>query len=215
MKATLPLCVLLLMGSCGPETDDDDTTGPPPGDCAEADLFEAEACAQTYCGAAEVAVGTGSSEFAPLSDGEEVVIRYGAQGGYHIDITAQMYNLCPIVYLVPSMHVDMGDGELVEIFTQNRHVQALRTEPDVSSEQQFWGIRGFVPCEYWPDDPDHDIECNDGGQGSEGHLEDFEVVIRMEAWDHNVGEDGESPQTCEESIRCAVDEVRVQPTCCE
>lgn len=199
---------LLLLPNCGTPTDDDDSGPPVPEDCAEDDLYEAVACGQTFCGAPTVEGGTGASTFEALQEGDEVTVRFGAQGGYHIDLTAEMYNLCPIVYLVPTMYVDPGDGNLVEIFTQNRHVQALRIDPNETSQQQFWGIRGFVPCEYWPDDPENNLECGNGAQGSAGHIEDLDVVIKMEAWDHNEGPDGE------QKVRYAVDEIRVDPVCC-
>ncbi|MCP4871197.1 MAG: hypothetical protein GY898_21010 [Proteobacteria bacterium] len=191
--------------------DDDDMTSPPPEGCSEVDLYEPDACEDpAYCGAASVEVGTGSDGWEPLTDGQEVPIWYGSQGGYHIDITARMDNLCPIVFLVPSMYLDPGDGgELVEIFTQTRHVQAVRQEPQVSPLQDFWGIRGFVPCEYWPvDEQNPDITCGEDEQGSAGRIDQFEVVIKMEAWDHNLSPAGE------DRFRFDDDEQRVQPVCC-
>lgn len=210
MIRTLPLAFMLLMG-CPSNDDDDDATSPPPTDCPDGDLYEPEACADpAYCGPASVEVGTGSDGFDTLVDGQEVPIWYGSQGGYHIDITARMDNLCPIVFLVPSMFLDPGDGsEPVEIFTQTRHVQAVRIEPEVSAVQDFWGIRGFVPCEYWPEDPENpDITCGDGNQGSAGRIDQFEVIIKMEGWDHNLSPSGE------DRYRFDSDERRVQPVCC-
>jgi len=214
----VPLALVLLIG-CPPiddddQGDDDDSTQPPaptPEDCPEEQLYEPEACGDpAYCGAAVIEVGTGSDGFEPLTAGQEVPIWYGSQGGYHIDITARMNNLCPIVFLEPSMLLDLGKGEEpIEIFTQTRHVQAVRVEPDESPMQDFWGIRGFVPCEYWPTDPQNpDINCGDGQQGSAGHIDDFSVIFRMKVWDHNVGPNGE------ERYRSATDEQRVQPVCC-
>ncbi|MEE2828586.1 MAG: hypothetical protein VX498_05330 [Myxococcota bacterium] len=187
---------LLLLGCEGGDDDDD----LPPPDCPDGELFEATACDEVYCGEPVAQIGTGTSGYEALTDGQEVPIWFGAQGGYHIDITVEMNNFCPIVFLRPSLWLDSGDGsELIEIFDQNRHVQAVRVEPTVSPLQQFWGIRGFVPCEHWPDDPDRELSCGSGA-GSEGHLEDFVVEIRMEVEDHNG--------------RLASDTKRVQPVCC-
>ena len=186
--------------------DDDSAADDDDDDCPEP--YEAEACAELFCGPPTVEVGTGTDGFEPLKEGTLVPVVYGPQGGYHIDMTAEMTNLCPIVYLEPSVYLDPGDGgELVQLFTQLRHIQALRAEPDKSSLQHFWGIRGFVPCAYWPDDPNHDLECG-GGAGSAGRIEDFEVVLKMEAWDHSVGPAGE------EQYRYGAGERRVQPYCC-
>ena len=192
--AASSLVVLLLSCSSG---DDDDLTPP---DCSNGELFDAIACDEVYCGGPVARIGTGPNAYEPLSDEQEVPIWFGAQGGYHIDITVEMDNLCPIVFLRPSMWLDPGDGSpLVQIFDQNRHVQAVRVEPTVSPLQQFWGIRGFVPCEHWPDDPERELTCGKGA-GIAGHLEDFEVEIRMEVEDHNG--------------RLASDTKRVQPVCC-
>ena len=175
--------------------------GPPlPQDCSDELLFEATACDEVYCGEATVEVGSGSGGFQAIAEGGELIIWYGPQGGYHVDITAEMQNFCPIVFLRPSLWLDRGDGTKLEmIFEQTRHVQAVRVEPTVSPRQQFWGIRGFVPCEHWPEDPEHEVECG-AGAGSEGHLEQFEIELRIEAEDHNG--------------RIATDSRRVQPTCC-
>lgn len=198
-RSLLSLMTGLLLGvaACGPPGDDDDLTPP---DCTSGELFEATACDEIYCGPATAKLGTGASGYEVLDDGDEVPIVFGVQGGYHLDITVEMDNFCPIVFLRPSIWRDPGDGgELEQIFDQNRHVQAVRVEPFDSPLQQFWGIRGFVPCEHWPDDPNNELECGNGA-GSEGHLEDFEVEIRLEVEDHNG--------------RIASDTKRVQPVCC-
>jgi len=186
----------MLSGCSGPANDDDFSGG-----CAPEDVFAATACDEQYCGAPVARLGGGASGYLPLADGDTVPVIYGAQGGYHIDLAVEMDNFCPIVFIRPSMWLDRGDGsDLISIFDQNRHVQAVRVEPFDSPLQQFWGLRGFVPCEHWPDDPDHPVECGDG-RGSDGYIEDFEVEIRVEVEDHNG--------------RIATDSKRVQPYCCD
>ena len=192
------LIVMLGLGACG--VSDDDDTG---GNCPSGELFDATACDEEYCGPAIARLGTGIGGYEPLSDGDEVDIRYGAQGGYHIDVTVEMDNFCPIVFLRPQMLVDPGDGgELIPIFDQNRHVQAVRVEPNDSALQQFWGIRAFVPCEYWPFGPEEPVIGPGCGpdQSTAGMLQNFEIVIRLEVEDHNG--------------RIASDSKQLQPVCC-
>jgi hypothetical protein len=193
------LALLLVLAGCG-VSDDDDTTA---GNCSSGEFFDATACDEEYCGPAIARLGTGIGGYDLLQDGDEVDIRYGAQGGYHIDITVEMDNLCPIVFLRPQMLVDPGDGgDLIPVFDQNRHVQAVRVEPNESSLQQFWGIRGFVPCEYWPfapDEPKGGPGCGPD-QSSAGLLQNFEIEIRLEVEDHNG--------------RMASDSKQLQPVCC-
>ena len=175
------LALLLLAAGCGGEGDDDDSIS----NCSTDELFSATACDEEYCGSAVVRLGQGVNGYLSLDEGESVPIVYGAQGGYHIDLAVEMDNFCPIVFIRPSLWLDPGDGgELVSIFEQNRHVQAVRVEPFESPLQQFWGLRAFIPCEHWPNDPDHPVECGDG-RGSAGFIEDYELEVRVEVEDHN------------------------------
>ena len=175
------LVLLLLAAGCAGEGDDDDTIS----NCSPDDIFSATACDEEYCGPAVVRLGQGVNGYLPLDEGASVPVMYGAQGGYHIDLAVEMDNFCPIVFIRPSLWLDPGDGgELVSIFEQNRHVQAVRVEPFESPLQQFWGLRAFIPCEHWPNDPDHPVECGDG-RGSSGFIEDYELEVRVEVEDHN------------------------------
>lgn len=190
------LLTLALVGCTDDSPSDDDGVAT----CSVDDLFVAEHCGETYCGLPTVEVGSGATEFEPLEDGDEVDIWFGSQGGYHIDFAAEMTALCPIVYLHATLWLDPGDGsDLVEVVDDERHVEAIRTDGGESSVQQSWGLREFLPCRYWPDDPDHNLQCA-GGAGSAGHIEDFEIVLRIEAEDHNG--------------RTATDERRVRADCC-
>ena len=214
MRTLLRLLLLACVASltalsvgCEPVPDDDDVTSIE--DCPEDQLYYAEACDQTYCGEPKVHVGTGVTAFEAVEENEQVPIWYGSQGGYHLDITVEMLNLCPIVFLRPYFEVVPNDGsEPYEVFSQNRHVQAVRVEPDVSPRQHFWGIRAFIPCEHWPDDPNHDLDCPEG-RGSAGHLETFDAIIGVEAWDHNMLDDDVTP------ARYGSDRRTVDPYCCE
>jgi hypothetical protein len=188
-----------LIACGGPGGDDDDSVI---ANCATDDLFTATACDETYCGPASTRLGTGQGGYHILQDDDGVPIVQGSQGGYHIDITVEMDNFCPIVFIRPSMWLDPGDGgELISIFDQNRHVQAVRVEPEDSPLQHFWGIRGFVPCEYWPwtmdpKEPQTGPVCG-VDQAIAGNLQDFALEIRIEVEDHNG--------------RMASDSKRVQP----
>ncbi len=165
--------------------------------CATDDLFVAEQCGETYCGPPEVQVGTGADGFLRLDEGDDVDIVFGSQGGYHLDVSASMTRLCPIVYVRASIWLDRGDGSALErASSDERHMEAIRTESEEPSEQQVWGVQARIDCEYWPDTQ---LTCPEGA-GSAAHLEDFEVVLRVEAEDHNG--------------RIATDERHVQPVCC-
>ncbi len=190
----LALLLLLVLMACDTPGDGDDDIP-----CSAADYFEAEACEEAYCGPAAVRIGMGASGFESLESGQEVPIWYGSQGGYHLSYSVEMENLCPIVFVRINLLIDPGDGSLVSLHEQERHVQAYRAPGGDSSLQSYWGINGFVPCEYWPFDADNEPSCAEGA-GSSGHLEDFEVVMRVEVEDH--------------SGRMATDERRVQPVCC-
>ena len=192
----LPLLALLTLAlGCGAEGDGtvDEEAG-----CRAEDTFFAEHCGETYCGAPDVEVGTGFEEFVELAEGDDVEIIRGNQGGYHVDISARMTRLCPIVYLRASVWMDAdGDGTLTEAFDAESHAEAIRLQSQTSSEQEVWGVRAFIPCRHWPDTT---LACS-GGAGSDGHLEDFEVLLKLEAEDHNG--------------RIATHERLVQPVCCE
>lgn len=204
---SLPLLAALMLAlGCTSErvANEDDTGvgGDDPVDeeegCPVEDTYYADHCAETYCGLPELEVGTGFDQFIGLEDGDDIAIVRGSQGGYHMDLSARMSRLCPIVYLRASVWLDPGDGgDLQEIADVDRHVQAVRMEAQTSSVQEFWGVRAFVPCEHWPDT---NLTCS-GGAGRDGHLEDFEVVVRLEAEDH--------------TGRIANHERRLQPVCCE
>lgn len=197
--ALASLFVLLGLGACGVTNDDDDTAG----NCSSGDLFDATACDEEFCGPATARLGSGIGGYEPLEDGDEVDIFEGSQGGYHINITVEMDNFCQIVFLRPQMLVDPGDGgDLIPVFAQNRHVQAVRVEPNESPLQQFWGVRAFVPCEYWPfapDEPNIGPGCGPD-QSSAGMLQNFDIEIRLEVEDHNG--------------RMASDSKQLQPVCC-
>jgi|GEM_PF-2095003 len=162
----------------------------PPDGCPDEELYEAEACDEVYCGAPEVVLGVGGSSHEPVDDGATVPVWWGSQGGFHINISTETQNLCPVVFLRASMQVrEPGEADWTEIFQQERHVQAVRPEPETSSRQQYWGIQGFVPCEHWPEfyspsDPDNPVSCGIE-TGIAGAIDELEVRIVLEAEDHN------------------------------
>ncbi len=196
MRLATLLGSLLLVVACVGEGGDGEPVDEAEG-CPVDSMYYAEHCGETYCGGPDVEVGTGFDRFIELDEGDEIDVMFGSQGGYHLDVSARMTRLCPIVYLRASVWLDRGDGgDLEEIFGGDRHVEALRTEPDGSSLQEFWGVRAFVPCRHWPSTT---LSCS-GGAGSDGRIDDYEVVIRLEAEDHNG--------------RVGTDERRVQPACC-
>lgn len=192
------LLLLLLLAGCDPLLPGGGGGPAIPEGCADEDLVVAEACDDIHCGDPVVRFGTGGSEFEPLAEGDEVELWFGAQGGYHIFVSTEMEQLCDIVFLETTMEVDYR-GELREIFSQTRHVQAVRDDPESSARQQYWGIQAFVPCNFWPNDPNHDPSCGPFTSRS-GHLDEYEVVITVTAEDHDE--------------RTVEDRKRLQPVCC-
>ncbi len=189
--------LVLLLAACGPVGPGGGPGDPPiPEDCADEDLVQAESCDDIHCGDPVVRFGSGGSQFEPIEDGSAVDLWFGQQGGYHIFVSTEMEQLCDIVFLDTTMQIDY-EGELREIFSQTRHVQAVRSEE--STVQQYWGIQAFVPCNFWPNDDQNDPSCGAFTSRS-GFIDEHEIVITVTAEDH----DG----------RIAEDSKRLQPDCC-
>ncbi len=192
---------LLAAGGCDPTLggDDDDGGGlPVPADCPDEAVYEPASCDDVFCGPPEVRLGTGGAAFEPLDDGGRVDVVFGPQGGYHVFLSAEMEQLCPIVFLETRLEVTI-DGAPHTLFEQTRHVQAVRPDPTASSRQQYWGIQGVIPCNLYPDDPDHDLPCGTF-RSRLGHIEDFALRVSLSAEDHD-GRRSTAVRT-------------VQPVCC-
>ncbi len=174
------------------------------GCCPSDDVFQSTAggCDDSFCGEPTLIVGTGTAGYEPLADGAEVATVFGPQGGYHIDTTATMDGLCPIVRIGVVLEAVDANGDRIELFSQDQRVQAVRE--GAGTVQEYWGLQAFVPCEYWPDGPHDDQvnppECPDG-TGQAGHIDEMEAYLIVTATDDN--------------DRTATGEARVQPTCCE
>lgn len=171
------------------------------GDCADRVEAMAENCDDVFCGDPVVDIGVGGSSHEPVEDGQTVQITEGPQGGYHVFVSLQSEQLCPVVFVRPTVTM-LADPEVV-LFETQRHVQAVRSEPDEPTRQSFWGITAFVPCEYWPRPwrkgaPDICSDAQPGGWMA--HVEDFGLRIELEVEDHGG--------------RVAHDMVEVQPVCC-
>jgi hypothetical protein len=183
----LGLVGLGMIGCAGPG-------GPPvPEDCSDADYFEAEACDEAYCGEPVVRMGVGRDEHVPAADGDSVTLVYGTQGGFHLDASVEMENLCPVVFLRLGLDVrEPGATEWREAWADERHVQTVRPEPTLSSRQVLWGGQATPPCEHYPEyDPPGKRRVpptclgDPERTGSEGRLDELEVRLRYEAEDHN------------------------------
>lgn len=173
---------------CVSQSGELDTDTPPvvESECPDDDLVVAEACDDVYCGAPEVTIGAGGSDFQPLGDGAAQRLYFGSNGGtggYHLFLSVQTEHLCPIVWLEPSVEVETDDGEVHEVYTERLHVLAVRPEEN-SSRQIYWGIRAPVPCSFWPSDPSRDATCGED-QSRDGHIDDLRVRLSIVAEDHD------------------------------
>lgn len=206
-RGVLLAAALLGGAACEPDPD-------PPSDCPDGELFvsDPEHCEETWCGDPVLEAGTGNaSRHAELSgdDGEPVPIVRGPQGGYHLWVSVATERLCPVIFVRPRLFAsDAIGGAETLIYESQLHVQAVRPQPgDIEyqeghpSWQAYWGIRGNVPCEFWPDDREDDPPSCGEAQSSLGYIEDFAVRLEIEAEDHNG--------------RVAVSSSWIQPECCQ
>lgn len=169
------------------------------GCCSDAETFVSDApgCDDTFCGDPSLEVGRSPTGYEPLADGAPVELVFGPQGGYHIDVSAQMDGLCPVV----SIDVELLDGDGDRVSFEEHRVQAVRDER--GTVQQYWGLTALLPCGYWPTDGPYDgpnpPDCPDG-YGLEGQITGTEVTLIVSAEDDNG--------------RVARGERTVVPSCC-
>jgi len=178
--------------------------GPPIGDCPAEDVFRAADCQQTYCGEPVVRLGSGDTRgHEPVGDGDATPVWFGPQGGYHLFVSAEMENLCPVVFLRYRMEAEVRRAGTVLLYEGQRHVQAVRPDPERSSLQRYWNLQAVVPCEWWPDDPDpaHEVQDCTHPEAGRRRIEDVAVRLWIEVEDHNG--------------RLASDEALLDPFCCQ
>lgn len=192
------LAAVLLLG-CPPTMDDDDTVIE---DCPAEDRFtsDADPCFENFCGEPVVWPATGNSAdtFRELSDGDELPIWYGSQGGYHLELAFRSTNLCPVVFADFELY-DVTAGAETLLHSSTRHVQTVRGG-DPPSNQRWWTEQFRFPCQYWPDDPENDPFC---GVAPVAFLDQLDLALRVATRDHN-----------EATPRSATAAVRVSATCC-
>ncbi len=180
----------LLLGAasgCLPERGELDMAGGATiaADCPIADEVVAEACDDVYCGGATVEVGTGGADFETVDEGELLPLHFGSNGGaggYHLFLSMEAENLCPILWLEPRIEAEV-DGRMVTLYSQRLHVLAVRPDQRFS-RQGYWGIRAPIPCAFWPDDPERDATCGEF-QSRYGHIEDLDIRVSMTVEDHD------------------------------
>ncbi len=154
------------------------------GCCSDADTFvsEAPACEDSFCGDPSVQVGSGATGYEALAENATVDLVFGPQGGYHIDVSARMDGLCPIV----SINVTLLDVDGNELSFEEHRVQAVRD--GTGTVQDYWGLTALLPCGYWPvDGPyegDDPASCPDG-VGLDGQLVGNVATLIVEAEDDN------------------------------
>lgn len=95
------------------------------------------------CSAAEIELGNGDPTFAPLHDGDPVVMTHGPQDGWHVLASIRTRYTNPILsihYTIDVLPVVVGDEE-VRISDNNYRVQ-LRAEEDCAGT--YWNMFGYL-----------------------------------------------------------------------
>lgn len=89
-----------------------------------------------------VEVGGGESSFRPLTDGADVVIVHGPQGGWHVDVAGVVGHARQTVAVRPRLVLE-ADGTQLAGDQQDEYV-ALADYDVGACTGRFWGRRAFV-----------------------------------------------------------------------
>lgn len=133
-----------------------------------------------------VEIGTGTTSFRPLADGDDVTMVFGPQGGWHIDVAARIDGIGPDVAIRPSAS-RIADalplaGDQASSFVALTDYEAGACQGDAI------GIRAFLD-DATPDEPYADFICSlDGASlslvvevsdfGSRTATDEIEVIAR-------------------------------------
>ncbi|MCC6555024.1 MAG: hypothetical protein IT372_18810 [Polyangiaceae bacterium] len=115
-------------------------------------LGEPDVCKPAGAGAPVVVVGEGQADYLPLTDGEEVQVEAGPQGGHHIWIAIRMKNLrqsgsiTSISGTVPELGLEIPPFNVIFTFDQDEggycKLYGLRFQLDTATDIQ--GLLGKV-----------------------------------------------------------------------
>lgn len=173
--ATAALCLLLGAGCsalCEEELVDDPS---------EFDDFEAAANAESFCSEPTLAIVLGEvaeqGEWTqadwPL-DGDEASFTRGPAEGWREHLGLEMTSMSSIIEVEVVATFDTGDDE-PPAWEGEVHVQATRAGSGASN-QRFWGLQVFLPCELYPEDVPGP-PCERLGVQYEDVLLDLTVVV--------------------------------------
>jgi hypothetical protein len=148
-----PIGLLLILLGCPPATED---TG---------DTALGTGC---FANAAAVTIGTGSTEWEDLDEGDGVMMVHGPQGGWHMLASARVHNMLPIVRLHYTI-TDLASGSVV---SNNTYDVALTEDTECSGH--FTGMYGYIDVR----------ELKEGDADTPPELLSYnDVKIRIEASD--------------------------------
>lgn len=89
-----------------------------------------------------IELGTGETAYAPLVEGQEVVMVHGPQGGWHVDVAARVHHVGQYVAVTPALHL-VAHQEQIAGDQQAEYLEL----PDWTEEGcagTFWGKRAFL-----------------------------------------------------------------------
>jgi len=114
------LCLCLALSACG----DDSSDGDAPDLSVPPDLAGAEP---------RVEIGTGVTTFIPITDGDDVELVNGPQGGWHVDVTLRLYDVNPQEL---TMRIEGYDAE--SEMAIGVPIERILTERRVQPEGDHW-----------------------------------------------------------------------------
>lgn len=132
--------MLVLLLACRAEEVRPRETGlsPPPQPTHE--TAETAETGQDPCEIAAMALGTGAEGYLPLAAYDLVTLVHGPQGGWHIDVGAQVTGLGQVVSVLPEVR-RASDGARISSNTLPEFIGMSAQEP---CGYVFWGIRALL-----------------------------------------------------------------------
>jgi len=125
--------VLLLASCSGPSSERDSATDSAT-TALDADVDPV--CDETPA----IYIGTGEEAFEPLSEGDEVPIISGPQGGWHIWQSIETYNLG----VIADTHLSITLASTGETVSDGRYLVGLLEDEEMECRNYYFGLFGFL-----------------------------------------------------------------------